>query len=361
MSAERIMVGLSGGVDSAVAAALLQRQGYLVEALFMKNWEEEDSEEHCSAATDLADARAVADRLKIPLHTVNFSHEYWERVFRHFLEEYATGRTPNPDILCNREIKFRAFLDHARRLGAQRIATGHYARTETGREGIRLLQGEDPDKDQSYFLHLLDQQQLEASHFPLGALRKTAVRELAQTLGLANAAKRDSTGICFIGERHFRTFLGRYLPAQPGEIVTTTGEVIGQHQGLMYHTLGQRRGLQIGGLANHPELPWYVVAKELSQNRLIVAQKKNHPRLMSTRVRCGALHWITPPQPPLPLSCEARHRYRQPRQPCTLISTENGETRVHFDTPQRAVTPGQSIVFYLGEQCLGGAVIESAQ
>jgi tRNA-specific 2-thiouridylase len=356
---ERVMVGLSGGVDSAVAARLLLDQGHQVEALFMKNWEEDDAEGYCSAAEDLADAQSVAEQLAIPLHRVNFSHEYWERVFSHFLEEYRAGRTPNPDILCNREIKFRAFLDHALELGASTIATGHYARIRLLNGEYQLLKGQDRNKDQSYFLHQLNQQQLSHAHFPLGEIEKSTVRQLAENAGFRNARKRDSTGICFIGERNFRDFLSQFLPAQPGEIQTPDGVVIGTHQGLMYHTLGQRKGLGIGGLAGYSEEPWYAVAKDLQHNLLIAAQEKNHPLLMQTAVECEPIHWIGTP-PPLPYHCNAQHRYRQSDQPCTILQADDEGATVSFEQPQRAVTPGQSMVFYQGEQCLGGAVIKSS-
>ncbi len=356
MSKKRIMVGLSGGVDSAVAAMLLQQQGYAVEGLFMKNWEEDDTEEYCTAAEDLRDAQMVAARLDIPLHTVNFSGEYWERVFEHFLREYRAGRTPNPDVLCNREIKFRAFLDHALALGAGGIATGHYARI-AGDGTVRLLKGLDAKKDQSYFLYLLDQQQLDHALFPLGEMEKSEVRKLAREAGFANHGKKDSTGICFIGERKFRDFLSRYVPAQPGEIETVGGARLGRHQGLMYYTLGQRQGLQIGGVAGYDEQPWYVAAKDLQRNVLIVAQGRDHPALFRTELEAGQVHWIAARPPSLPLRCEARIRYRQPEQPCSVDACAD-RLRVRFDSPQRAVTPGQSIVFYQGEHCLGGGIIQ---
>ncbi len=356
-----IVVGLSGGVDSSVAALLLQRQGYRVEGLFMKNWEEDDTAEYCSAAEDLRDAQAVAERLRIPLHTVNFSGEYWDQVFAHFLTEYQAGRTPNPDVLCNREIKFRAFLDHAReRLGADAIATGHYAAVASDGESCHLMRSADEEKDQTYFLYLLDQSQLRHARFPLGGLEKTQVRELAREAGFPNHRKKDSTGICFIGERKFRDFLQRYLPAQPGEITTPEGEVIGEHQGLMYYTLGQRQGLGIGGRQDADEAPWYVVAKDLERNRLIAAQGHDHPRLLSPALEAGQLNWIAGMPPRLPLTCQARIRHRQPLQSCRILPGGNGRCRVAFEQPQRAVTPGQAIVFYQGRECLGGGTIEMA-
>lgn len=359
--ANKVMVGLSGGVDSAVAAKLLLDQGFEVEALFMKNWEEDDAEGYCSAEEDLADAQSVADQLGIPLHSVNFSHEYWERVFSHFLEEYRAGRTPNPDILCNKEIKFRAFLEHALELGATTIATGHYARVRQQGGQFQLLKGVDRNKDQTYFLHQLNQQQLSYARFPLGEIEKSEVRTIAESSGFSNAKKKDSTGICFIGERNFRDFLSQFLPAQPGEIQTPDGEVIGQHQGLMYHTLGQRKGLGIGGLANYSEEPWYAVAKDLKHNRLIVAQQKNHPLLMSREVTCEPIHWTGTPPAGLPFDCMAQHRYRQPDQACTISHTDHHSATIQFKQPQRAITPGQSMVFYQDDQCLGGAVIKSSR
>ena len=358
---QRVVVGLSGGVDSSVAALLLQQQGYQVEGLFMKNWEEDDSAEYCSAAEDLSDAQAVADRLQIPLHTVNFSSEYWDRVFTYFLDEYRAGRTPNPDVLCNREIKFRAFLDYAREsLAATHIATGHYANLKQEQGQSHLLRAADEEKDQTYFLYLLDQSQLHHALFPLGGLKKQQVREIAEQAGFPNHKKKDSTGICFIGERKFRDFLQRYLPAQPGEIVTPEEEIIGQHQGLMYYTLGQRQGLGIGGRQDANEAPWYVVGKDLQHNRLIAAQGHDHPLLLCQELEAGQIHWIAGTTPRLPLTCEARIRHRQSLQACQIEPQTNGHCRVIFENPQRAVTPGQAIVFYQDRECLGGGTIESA-
>lgn len=360
MPKTRIIVGLSGGVDSSVAALLLVEQGYEVHGVFMKNWEDSFEAGYCAAAEDLEDARAVAETLRIPLHQVNFTAEYQQRVFRYFLDEYRAGRTPNPDILCNTEIKFKAFLDHARRLGADGIATGHYVRC-IERDGRRhLLKGRDPGKDQSYFLHGLDQAQLASALFPIGELHKRQVREHAAAAGLITHAKKDSTGICFIGERRFREFLGHYLPAQPGPIRTPDGEVVGQHIGLMFYTIGQRQGLGIGGRRDSNGEPWYVVGKDLDANTLTVVQGLNHPALARRRLRATQLHWIAGAPPETPLSCQAKIRYRQPDQRCVLESLDRHGADVCFAEPQRAITPGQSVVFYLGDECLGGGVIDVA-
>lgn len=360
MSGERVIVGLSGGVDSAVSALRLLERGYAVEALFMKNWEEDDRGEYCAAAEDLADAEAVCRLLGIRLHTVNFSAEYWDRVFEYFLREYAAGRTPNPDVMCNKEIKFRAFLDHAAALGSNTIATGHYVRSDHIKGRWRLLRGTDPGKDQSYFLYTLGQSQLARTLFPVGDLRKEEVRRIAAAAGLPNHAKKDSTGICFIGERKFRDFLARYLPARPGDIETPEGRIIGRHAGLMYHTLGQRQGLGIGGLPEGSGAPWYVVDKVLDRNVLVVAQGHDHPLLFSRSLTAGDLHWVAGGPPPLACDCTARVRYRQTDQPCR-IEAAGDRLQVVFGQPQRAVTPGQSVVFYQGEVCLGGGIIESFQ
>ncbi len=360
---DSVMIGLSGGVDSAVAALLLKQQGLAVTGLFMKNWEEDDEEGYCAAAEDLADARAVADRLDIELLTVNFSSEYWDRVFEHFLSEYRASRTPNPDILCNSEIKFRAFLDFALAKGAGRIATGHYARLERHQGLSYLRQAADPGKDQTYFLHRLNQWQLSHSLFPLGDLPKTRVREMAERAGFANHAKKDSTGICFIGERRFRDFLARYLPATPGEIQTPDGQRIGEHQGLMYYTIGQRQGLGIGGLKQASDQPWFVAAKDLEHNVLIAVQGHDHPLLLSPGLLAGDLSWCSGEAPPAPeFRCQARIRHRGPLQWCRLMSGDggSGSGKVLFDEPQRAVAPGQSAVFYQDGRCLGGGVIERA-
>ncbi len=356
-SNSKVIVGMSGGVDSSVSALLLQEQGYRVEGLFMKNWEEDDGTEYCTAREDFADAQAVADRLGITLHGANFAAEYWDNVFEHFLEEYRAGRTPNPDILCNREIKFRAFLDYAIMLGADTIATGHYARRGEADGLGTLLKGLDHNKDQSYFLHAVGHRELEQTLFPLGEMAKPEVRRLAEEHGLATAKKKDSTGICFIGERRFTDFLQQYLPAQPGEIRSLDGELLGRHQGLMYHTIGQRQGLGIGGLANHGDAPWYVVEKDLEKNVLLVAQGNDHPALFKSVLLTSEILWVAGSEPELPLACSAKVRYRQADQACT-VSRDEGGYRVEFDQPQRAVTPGQSVVFYQGERCLGGGVIE---
>ncbi len=356
-----VIVGMSGGVDSAVSAFLLREAGYRVEGLFMKNWNEDDGSEYCTAQEDLLDAMQVAGTLGIELHTVNFAAEYWDRVFEHFLAEYRAGRTPNPDILCNKEIKFRAFLDHARTLGADAIATGHYARVDRNRHPAELLRAADHNKDQTYFLHAVSGERFARTLFPLGELHKPRVREIAREQGFANHRKKDSTGICFIGERRFRDFLRRYLPAQPGTIEDDHGRVIGEHQGLMYYTLGQRQGLGIGGRAGAGGAPWYVAAKDLSRNVLIAVQGQDHPLLYSQALRSAPVDWIAGEPPALPARLSAKTRYRQPDQSCTVQSLDNGRVEVTFDHPQRAVTPGQSVVFYDADRCLGGAVIESVQ
>lgn len=351
----KVIIGLSGGVDSSVAALLLKEQGWQVEGLFMKNWEEDDREGYCAAAEDLADARQVAETLEIPLHAVNFAGEYWDRVFQYFLEEYRAGRTPNPDVLCNREIKFRAFLERALELGADFIATGHYARLSEGRPR-RLLQAADANKDQTYFLYMVPQQALQKTLFPLGGLTKPEVRRLAEEAGFATARKKDSTGICFIGERRFRDFLQQYLPANPGPMVTPEGDVIGEHLGLMYYTLGQRQGLGIGGVAGYDESPWFVVAKELEQNRLVVAQGHDHPLLYRQTLEAEQLHWPAGAPPAGRFTCQARCRHRQPLQACEVEL--RGETmQITFQRPQRAITPGQSVVLYHDGECLGGGII----
>ena len=359
-SGEKIIVGMSGGVDSSVSAYLLLQQGYQVEGLFMKNWEEDDTEEYCSASVDLADAQQVCDRLGIPLHTVNFSGEYWDQVFEYFLQEYRSGRTPNPDILCNREIKFKAFLDHAQTLGAQRIATGHYVRTRQRGGSFELLRGLDESKDQSYFLYALNQHQIGHALFPVGELEKTEVRDIARQQQFDVATKKDSTGICFIGERKFRDFLQRFIPAQPGDIVDAEGSVVGEHGGLMYYTIGQRQGLGIGGTEHGSDEPWYVVDKLLESNQLVVVQGLNHPLLFHSHCRITDLHWISQTVDEPGFTCSAKIRYRQQDSTCRLVTLDHEHAVVEFEQPQRAMTPGQALVCYLGEQCLGGGVIESA-
>ena len=356
---QKVIVGLSGGVDSSVAALCLIEQGFDVEALFMKNWDEDDDTEYCTAMQDFADASAVAAALGIVLHGANFAREYWDRVFEYFLAEYRAGRTPNPDILCNKEIKFKAFLDYALDLGADHIATGHYARTGLDNAGLTTLQkGVDPNKDQSYFLHQVPHQALGKTIFPLGDMHKTEVRERAKAAGLPTFDKKDSTGICFIGERRFTDFLSTYLPAQPGKIVAVSGEELGSHQGLMYHTIGQRQGLGIGGTKDFGDAPWYVVDKDLDNNRLVVAQGNQHPRLFKQRLTVVDPFWIGTP-PPRGFRCSAKIRYRQSDQPCS-VSYHEESLLVEFDQAQRAITPGQSAVFYDGDRCLGGGVIVGA-
>ncbi len=354
----KVIVGMSGGVDSSVSALLLQQQGYHVEGLFMKNWEEDDSEEYCSATEDVADAQGVCDHLGIKLHRVNFAAEYWDRVFEYFLAEYKAGRTPNPDILCNKEVKFRAFLDYAQMLGANCIATGHYARIHQHGDAYQLRKGLDNNKDQSYFLYTLGQQQLKHSLFPVGELEKPQVRALAAEHGFDNHNKKDSTGICFIGERKFKDFLQRYLPAQPGPIKTPEGNTLGQHQGLMYYTLGQRKGIGIGGQHDAAEDAWYVLQKDLSDNTLIVGQGHAHPLLLREALTCQQLHWVDDIAPHMPLQCVAKTRYRQPDQACEISHIDDDCYHVQFKQAQRAITPGQSVVFYDGEVCLGGGVIQ---
>lgn len=353
-----IMVGMSGGVDSSVAAYLLKEAGHRVQGVFMKNWEEEASDRFCPAAKDLADAQAVCDQLDIELQLVNFADQYWERVFTHFLSEYRAGRTPNPDILCNKEIKFKAFLDYAKQRGADKIATGHYVRSHVSpTAGTQLLKGADPLKDQSYFLYALNEAQLAQSLFPVGDLPKQTVRAMASRLGLATHAKKDSTGICFIGERPFKRFLNEYLPAQPGLIQTLTGETLGSHDGLLFYTIGQRQGLHIGGQAHKPDAPWYVAGKDLENNILWVVQGDQHPALFKSSLIAGDLHWVND-APSLPARLHAKTRYRQTDQACHVSLLDHQKLRVEFDEPQRAITPGQSVVFYQDAICLGGGIIE---
>jgi tRNA-specific 2-thiouridylase len=355
----RVILGLSGGVDSAVAALLLKESGADVHALYMTNWEDDDG--YCTAATDLQDARRVCEHLEIPLHHVNFATEYREHVFEHFLSEYRAGRTPNPDVLCNREIKFGAFHRHAGRLGGTLIATGHYARRSLTKDEPSLLKAVDDKKDQSYFLHAISAEALARTLFPLGDLRKAEVRRIARDRALPVAEKKDSTGICFIGERPFREFLSAWLPACPGPIRSIDGRLLGEHHGLMYYTLGQRQGLGIGGRRDAGDAPWYVAGKDLGENSLIVVQGK-HPLLYSEALEAGQAHWINGLPPELArgaeLRCMVKVRHRQPDQPCRVSALDSERLSARFDSPQRGVAPGQYAVFYQGDRCLGGAVIE---
>ncbi len=353
----KIIVGLSGGVDSSVATLLLLEQGYDVEALFMKNWEEDDTDGVCTAEQDLSDAQKVANKLGVKLHTINFSADYWNEVFDHFLQEHKKGRTPNPDVLCNQKIKFKVFLEHALSLGADKIATGHYARIDKDENGYHLKTGLDDNKDQSYFLHLLNQHQLSKSLFPLGGISKTKVREIATENGFVTADKKDSTGICFIGERNFSEFLQTYLPKQQGNIVDQDGQFIKHHEGLAFYTIGQRKGLEIGGGFGASGEPWFVADKRIDSNELVVVQG-DHSLLYHQSLTASNPHWITNP-PTLPLKCTAKIRYRQHSQTCTIEQRKNNQLKVIFNQPQRAITPGQSIVFYDDDICLGGGIIET--
>ncbi len=355
----KVIVGISGGVDSSVAALLLKEQGFRVEGMFMKNWEEDDTNEYCSVKQDLEDARAVCKKLGIPLHTVNFAQEYWKDVFSHFLDELKKGRTPNPDILCNREIKFKQFLNHAIKLGADYIATGHYAGVTSSCEDkaiYEMREAADTGKDQTYFLYTLGQSQLSKTLFPLAKLSKKQIRQIALDAGMLTHNKKDSTGICFIGERPFDNFLNDYLVGTPGNIETPDQQVLGTHQGLIFYTLGQRKGLHIGGVKNAEQAPWFVVAKNIQTNTLVVAQGK-HPWGYATKVHMVDISWVTNKEPPINKPLTARVRYRQNKQSCQLIKTDKGFV-AHFDEPQFAVTPGQAIVFYQDGACLGGATID---
>jgi tRNA-specific 2-thiouridylase len=350
------MLGISGGVDSSVAALLLQHAGHQVEGLFMQNWEEDDRSGPCTTDADRKDAVAVCGKLGIPFHARNFAAEYWDGVFEHFLAEYRAGRTPNPDVLCNREIKFKTFLDEAHALGAEKIATGHYARVDFHEGRHRLLRALDSAKDQTYFLHALGQQQLAATLFPLGGMEKSQVRGMAREAALPTHAKKDSTGICFIGERDFRAFLSQYIPARAGEMRTPEGKLIGEHQGAMYYTLGQRNGLGIGGRHGASGEPWYVVGKDVAANVLYVAQGGENHWLYSQRLQTEAPSWVAGTAPAKHFRCAVRTRYRQTDQAC-VVDVGNDGLEIRFDEPQRAVTPGQSVVLYADEVCLGGAVI----
>ncbi|QMU60913.1 MAG: tRNA 2-thiouridine(34) synthase MnmA [Gammaproteobacteria bacterium] len=354
----KIIVGMSGGVDSSVSAHLLQKQDLKVEGLFMKNWEEDDDEEYCSASVDLADAQNICDQIGIPLHTVNFSSEYWDRVFEYFLTEYKAGRTPNPDIICNKEIKFRAFLDHALNLDADYIATGHYANCDISESEALLFKGLDSNKDQSYFLHTLDQQQLSKTLFPIGKLEKSEVRSIAKQNGLDTYDKKDSTGICFIGERKFRDFLKNYIPAQHGEIRTLDDKVIGKHEGVMFYTIGQRQGLGIGGQREHSEEPWYVTEKNIDANYLYVVQGREHKSLYHSKLLTQEFHWIAGKPPASLDNLKAKTRYRQSDQACSIQQASDTGYEITFTEPQWAITPGQSVVLYQDDNCLGGAIIE---
>jgi tRNA-specific 2-thiouridylase len=357
MHKKRVVIGMSGGVDSSVAALLLKQQGFEVIGLFMKNWEDDDTDEYCSSRQDLIDAAAVADRLGIEIEAVNFSKEYKERVFTNFLEEYQAGRTPNPDILCNAEIKFKAFLDHAMGLGADMIATGHYAQVREKNGLFQLLKAEDGSKDQSYFLCRLNQSQLSRTIFPLGHLLKREVREIARQAGLSTSEKKDSTGICFIGERPFQEFLARYLPRQPGEMQMPDGKVVGRHEGLMYYTLGQRQGLKIGGSRESNGEPWFVASKDMQKNVLIVVQGHEHPLLLSDGLIAHQLHWISGLNPITNWVYAAKTRYRQPDAPCEIDRLESDMVEIRFGQKQWATTPGQSVVVYESNVCLGGGII----
>ena len=351
---KRVVVGLSGGVDSSVAALLLKEQGWDVVGVFMNNWEEEDPQGVCTAVDDWADVRAVCDQIGIPYYAVNFSREYMEGVFTHFLAEYRAGRTPNPDVLCNREIKFKAFLKLAMELEAEKMATGHFVRTD---EAGHLLRGADPGKDQSYFLYMVQAAQLRKSLFPVGGMTKAEVRSLAAARGLPVSRKKDSTGVCFIGERNFKQFLQQYLPARPGDMVTPDGRVVGRHDGLMYYTLGQRRGLGIGGAGDGGR--WFVIGKDLAENRLLVTQGEDHPALWSREAVCTDVTWVLEePAEGVPFRCSCKYRYRQEDQPVEA-TVRQGRLYLRADDPQRAVTPGQSAVLYQGERCLGGGIVEA--
>ncbi|MBS4199767.1 tRNA 2-thiouridine(34) synthase MnmA [Bacillus sp. FJAT-49732] len=351
----RVVVGMSGGVDSSVAALLLKEQGYDVIGIFMKNWDDTDENGVCTATEDYNDVIQVCNQIGIPYYAVNFEKQYWDKVFTYFLDEYKAGRTPNPDVMCNKEIKFKAFLEHAMKLGADYLATGHYAQVEHRDGEVKMLRGVDENKDQTYFLNQLGQQQLQKVMFPIGSIDKKRVREIAKEAGLATATKKDSTGICFIGERNFKEFLGGYLPAQKGSMETLGGKKLGEHDGLMYYTIGQRHGLGIGGAGE----PWFAVGKDLKRNVLYVEQGFDHPSLYSDSINAVNVNWVTDRKMPNEFTCTAKFRYRQPDEAVTVQIQENGDVNVLFDRPVRAVTPGQAVVFYNGEECLGGATIDT--
>ena len=357
----RVVVGMSGGVDSSVAAMLMKQAGHEVIGVFMKNWEEKDESGVCTSEKDWSDARAVCERLDIPYYSVNFAQQYWDRVFTHFLEEYRRGRTPNPDVLCNREIKFNVFLDFAEKLGAEKLVTGHFANIDCVNGEYRLLRAADENKDQTYFLYMINQRALSKAMFPVGNLTKAQIRQLARDNGIPVSEKKDSTGVCFIGERNFKQFLSNYLPAQPGDMVTLDGKVVGRHDGLMYYTLGQRRGLGIGGGGDGRR--WFVVKKDLVNNVLVVQQGEDSPLLYTHAARGGELTWLAE-HPPIAdgvaLDCQVRLRHRQPLQKCTL-TLKDGVAHMRFADAQRAVTPGQSAVFYADQVCLGGCIVDAAE
>ncbi|RBR31871.1 tRNA 2-thiouridine(34) synthase MnmA [Enterococcus cecorum] len=356
----RVVVGMSGGVDSSVTALLLKEQGYDVIGIFMKNWDDTDENGVCTATEDYKDVAAVASQIGIPYYSVNFEKEYWERVFEYFLAEYRAGRTPNPDVMCNKEIKFKAFLDYAMQLGADYVATGHYAQVKRDENGVvHMLRGNDNNKDQTYFLSQLSQEQLSKTMFPLGHLEKKEVRSIAEKAGLATAKKKDSTGVCFIGEKNFKQFLSQYLPAQPGKMMTPDGIEKGTHDGLMYYTIGQRQGLGIGGGGKTQE-PWFVVGKDLATNTLIVDQGFHHPLLYANRLTASQIHFTTNEEKPQEFRCTAKFRYRQQDVPVTVRLLDGDRAEVLFDEKARAITPGQAVVFYDGEECLGGGLIDQA-
>ena len=359
MQNKKVVVGISGGVDSSVSALILKQQGYDVTGVFMKNWEEDDTDDFCSAEEDIKDAESVCNSIGIAFNKINFAAEYWDNVFEHFLREYKAGRTPNPDILCNKEIKFKAFLNYIKLLGGQYVATGHYARTRKLQDGsIQLIKGLDDSKDQTYFLYTLGQEQLKQTIFPIGDIEKDKVRQIAKDNNLVTFDKKDSTGICFIGERKFKEFLSKYLPAQQGEIHDENGIKIGTHDGLMYYTIGQRQGLGIGGVKNRPEIPWFVAAKDLDNNVLIAVQGHDHPMLLKDSLSAIDLSWVASYPPKDRFRCSAKTRYRQKDQFCeVVIDINNNSAKVYFDKPQRAITPGQSVVLYDGDICLGGGII----